>query len=74
METQLAILVVSFLVLLVMDVPIAVGIGISALLTIASLGDVPANYVVAQRMSTGTGPCAACGGINTEKLISDRQD
>ncbi len=53
MEAQLAILVVSFLVLLAMHVPIAIAIGISALLTIASLGDVPANYIVAQRMSTG---------------------
>ena len=53
MEAQLAILVVSFLVLLAIKVPIAVAIGISALLTIASLGDIPANYVVAQRMSTG---------------------
>ena len=53
MEAQLTILVVSFLVLLAMDVPIAIGIGISALLTITSLGDVPANYIVAQRMSTG---------------------
>ncbi len=53
MEAQLAILVVSFLVLLAMHVPIAIAIGISALLTIVSLGDVPANYIVAQRMSTG---------------------
>lgn len=53
MEAQLTILVVSFLVLLAMEVPIAIAIGTSSLLTIASLGDVPANYIVAQRMSTG---------------------
>jgi tripartite ATP-independent transporter DctM subunit len=53
MEIQLTILIVSFLLLLVMNVPIAIAIGVSALLTIASLGDVPANYIVVQRMSTG---------------------
>lgn len=53
METQLVILIVSFLVLLAMNVPIALAIGISALLTVASLGDVPASYIVAQRMSSG---------------------
>ena len=53
MEAQLAILIVSFLVLLIMNCPIAVCIGFAALLAIVSLGDIPANYVVAQRMSTG---------------------
>lgn len=53
MDAQLVILVVSFLVLLAMNVPVAIAIGVSALLTIISLGDVPANYIVAQRMSTG---------------------
>jgi tripartite ATP-independent transporter DctM subunit len=53
LDPQLAVLVASFLVLLVMGVPIAVAIGISALLAIASLGDVPPCYVVAQRMSSG---------------------
>lgn len=53
MEAQFVILVVCFLVLLAMKVPIAIAIGISALLTIVSLGDIPANYIVAQRMSTG---------------------
>lgn len=53
MEIAIVILVASFLVLLVMDVPVAIAIGISALLTILSVGDVPANYLVAQKMSTG---------------------
>ena len=53
MEIQLAILVLSFVVLLVLGVPIAVAIGLSAVLTIFSLGDVPTTYIVAQRMSTG---------------------
>lgn len=53
MEAQLAILIISFLCLLIMNVPVAVAIGIAALLAIVSLGDVPATYIVAQRMSTG---------------------
>ncbi len=53
MEAQFAILVICFLVLLAMGIPIAVAIGFSALLAIISLGDIPANYLVAQRMSTG---------------------
>jgi len=53
MDPQLAILILCFLVLLVMNVPVAVAIGLSALLTLLSIGDVPANYIVAQRMSTG---------------------
>jgi tripartite ATP-independent transporter DctM subunit len=50
---EVLILVVSFLILLVMNVPIAVAIGLSTFLTILSLGDVPTNYIIAQRMSTG---------------------
>ncbi len=53
MEPQVVILVVSFLVLLAMDVPISVGLGLSALLTLMSIGGMPASYVVAQKMSTG---------------------
>ena len=50
---EVLILVVSFLLLLVMNVPIAVAIGLSTFFTILSLGDVPTNYIIAQRMSTG---------------------
>ena len=53
MEAQILILVVGFLAMLLMNVPIAVAIGMAALLTVVSLGDVPANYIVAQRLSTG---------------------
>jgi tripartite ATP-independent transporter DctM subunit len=53
MEIQVAILVVSFFVLLVMNVPIAVCIGLSTTLTVFSLGTVPTGYIVAQRMSLG---------------------
>jgi tripartite ATP-independent transporter DctM subunit len=55
MDIQVLILVVSFLVLLVMNVPIAVAIGVSTLLTILSIGDTPAFYIIAQRMSSGVG-------------------
>ncbi|WP_437492310.1 TRAP transporter large permease [Sorangium sp. So ce1014] len=53
MEIQVLILVFSFFALLLLNVPVAVCIGLSTVLTIASLGDVPTAYIVAQRMSTG---------------------
>ncbi|TWT97646.1 Sialic acid TRAP transporter permease protein SiaT [Botrimarina colliarenosi] len=53
MDPQTAILVVAFGVLLVLGAPIAVALGISALLTLASLAETPACYTVAQRLSTG---------------------
>lgn len=53
MELQVVILVVSFFVLLVMNVPIAVCIALSTTLTVFSLGTVPTGYIVAQRMSLG---------------------
>lgn len=53
MEAQLLILIVSFVVLLAMNTPVAVTIGLCTLLAVISLGDVPANYIVAQRMSNG---------------------
>lgn len=55
MDTQVLILVISFLLLLVLNVPIAVAIGVSTLLTILSIGDAPAFYIIAQRMSSGVG-------------------
>ena len=53
METQVLILVASFVVLLVINVPIAVCIGIATLLTFLSLGDIPSSYTVAQRIANG---------------------
>ena len=53
MDPQTAILLVAFAVLLVLGAPIAVALGIASLLTLASIGDTPACYTVAQRMSTG---------------------
>jgi tripartite ATP-independent transporter DctM subunit len=53
MEIQLAILIVTFFVLLVMNAPIAVAIGMSALLALVSLPDQRAGVIVAHRMSNG---------------------
>ncbi len=53
MDTESLILLVSFIALLLLDVPIAVCIGGATVLTIYAIGDVPTGYVVAQRMSTG---------------------
>ncbi len=53
MEIEILILVVSFVVLLVLNVPIAFCIGISSVLTIYSLGNVPTGMIVSQRISTG---------------------
>jgi len=53
MEVQVLILVFSFFALLVLNVPIAICIGLSTLITLYSLGDIPSGYIVAQRMSTG---------------------
>ncbi len=53
MEVQLLILVVGFVVLLAMNTPVAIAIGLCTLMAVISLGDIPANYIVAQRMSNG---------------------
>ena len=44
---------VSFILLLIMNVPIAFAIGIATLLTILSIGDIPAFTIIAQKMATG---------------------
>lgn len=55
MLTAVLILTISFVVLLLLNVPIAVAIGLSTLLTTLSLGldDSQTFYVLAQRMSNG---------------------
>ena len=51
---EVFVLVVSFLILMMMGVPIAFSIGISALCTmLVSIATVPALTTVAQRMATG---------------------
>ena len=49
----LLVLIVSFIILLILNVPIAFGIGISTLLAIFAIGGIPAFITVAQRIATG---------------------
>ena len=53
MELQVLILVFGFFALLMLNVPIAVCIGLATVLAIAGLGDVDTGFIVAQRMSLG---------------------
>lgn len=53
MAAEVAILLVVFVGLMLLNVPIAVCIGLATVATIATLGDVPTGYIVAQRLSTG---------------------
>lgn len=53
MSEEVFILLVVFVGLMLLNVPIAVCIGLATVATIAALGDVPTGYVVAQRLSTG---------------------
>ena len=53
MDAQLLILILSFVTLILIGAPIAIAIGVCALLTIVSLGDVPATTIIAQRLSIG---------------------
>jgi tripartite ATP-independent transporter DctM subunit len=53
MESQVLIVVVSFLALLCLNIPVAVVIGLCTLIVMLSMPEVPATYVMAQRMSNG---------------------
>lgn len=53
MSPEILILLVVFCGLMLLNVPIAVCIGLATVATIAALGDVPTGYIVAQRVSTG---------------------
>jgi tripartite ATP-independent transporter DctM subunit len=53
MTAEVLILLVVFVVMLLLNVPVAVCIGLAAVAAIACLPDVPVGYVVAQRLSTG---------------------
>lgn len=53
MSAEVIVLLVVFLGLLLLNVPVAVCIGLATVATIGMLGDVPTGYVVAQRLSTG---------------------
>jgi len=53
MDWPILILVLSFVVLLALNVPIAFAIGISSLLTVLAIGDIPAFQTVAHTIATG---------------------
>ena len=53
MEWPLIVLILSFLVMLVLNVPIAFSIGISTLLTVLTIGGLPALLLVAHTIATG---------------------
>ncbi len=53
MDIPLFVLIVSFVLLLYFNVPIAFCIGISTLITVLSVGGLPAYKIVAQRIATG---------------------
>jgi tripartite ATP-independent transporter DctM subunit len=53
MDPQVLILIVAFVLLMALNVPIAVALGLTTLAAVFSLGGLPAPYIVAQRMTTG---------------------
>jgi len=53
MFSPLTIMIISFAVMLFFEVPIAVGLGISSLLAIIAIGDIPAFLIVSQRIMNG---------------------
>lgn len=53
MPAELIALLIVFVTLLALDVPVAVCLGLSALVAVAAIGDVPTAYLVAQRLATG---------------------
>lgn len=53
MSPEILVLVFVFCGLLLLNVPVAVCIGLATVVTVATLGDVPTAYVFAQRMSNG---------------------
>ena len=53
MSAELIALLIVFVSLLALSVPVAVCLGLAAIVAIASIGDVPTAYLVAQRVATG---------------------
>jgi tripartite ATP-independent transporter DctM subunit len=50
---ELIALLLVFLALLALDVPVAVCLGLAAVVAVACIGDVPTGFLVAQRVATG---------------------
>jgi len=53
MDLPVILLLISFVALLALGTPVAVSIGLATLITMASLGDVPALFLVSQRIAGG---------------------
>ncbi len=53
MELSVLVLIVSFFALMAINVPIAICIALATFWTMIAIGDVPAGYILAQRMSSG---------------------
>jgi tripartite ATP-independent transporter DctM subunit len=53
MPAELIALVVVFVALLALNIPVAICLGLAAMVAVASIGNVPTAYVVAQRLATG---------------------
>jgi tripartite ATP-independent transporter DctM subunit len=53
MGPEVIALLLVFLALLALDVPVAVCLGLAAIVAVASIGDVPTGFLVAQRVATG---------------------
>jgi TRAP-type mannitol/chloroaromatic compound transport system permease large subunit len=53
MPAELIALLIGFVALLAPNVPVAICLGLAALIAVASIGDVPTGYLVAQRVATG---------------------
>ena len=53
MAPEIIALLIVFIGLLALNVPVAVCIGLSAVIAVASMGNVPTAYLVAQRVATG---------------------
>jgi len=53
MPAELIVLLIVFVAVLLLGVPVAVCLGLAAIVSIAAIGDVPTGYLVAQRIATG---------------------
>ena len=53
MDLPIIVLVVSFAILILLNVPVAFCMGISAVLAILTMGDLPAFVAVAHKIATG---------------------
>jgi tripartite ATP-independent transporter DctM subunit len=53
MSSELIVLLIVFITVLSLGVPVAVCLGLAAIVSIAAIGDVPVGFMVAQRIATG---------------------